>query len=79
VPGSGVPLFQAAFANLNPATEASVDTRNPLCGPMKIISGQKDHFVPWAIANASLKRQRHNDAVTTIQEPASAPPRSARR
>jgi hypothetical protein len=35
---------------------------------MKIISGQKDNFVPWAIANASFKRQRHNDAVTTIQE-----------
>lgn len=68
VPGSGTPLFQAAFANLNPATEASVDTRNPVRGPMKIISGQKDNFVPWAIANASFKRQRHNDAVTTIQE-----------
>jgi pimeloyl-ACP methyl ester carboxylesterase len=68
VPGSGVPLFQAAFANLNPATEASADTRNPARGPMKIISGQKDNTVPWAIANASFKRQRRNPAVTTIQE-----------
>ncbi len=68
VPGSGIPLFQAAFANLNPTTEASVDTRNPARGPMKIISGQKDNTVPWAIANASFKRQRRNPAVTTIQE-----------
>jgi alpha-beta hydrolase superfamily lysophospholipase len=68
VPGSGIPLFQAGFANLNPATEASVDTRNPTRGPMKIISGQKDNTVPWAIANASFKRQRRNPAVTTIQE-----------
>src|SRR5712691_12935663 len=29
VPGSGVPLFQAATANLNPWTEAKVDTKNP--------------------------------------------------
>ena len=29
VPASGVPLFQAAVANLNPWTEAKVDTENP--------------------------------------------------
>ena len=29
VPGSGVPIFQAATANLNPWTEAQVDTKNP--------------------------------------------------
>jgi pimeloyl-ACP methyl ester carboxylesterase len=29
VPGSGVTLFQAANANLNPWTEAKVDTKNP--------------------------------------------------
>ena len=29
VPGSGEPIFQAAAANLNPWTEAKVDTRTP--------------------------------------------------
>src|SRR6266516_81183 len=29
VPGSGVPIFQAATANLNPWTEAQVDTKHP--------------------------------------------------
>jgi non-heme chloroperoxidase len=29
VPASGVPLFQAATANLNPWAEAKVDTKNP--------------------------------------------------
>src|SRR5580658_8767048 len=57
VPASGVPLFQAATANLNPWTEAKVDTKNPQRGPLLIISGEKDHTVPWAIANASYKRQ----------------------
>ncbi len=68
VPGSGVPLFQAAFANVNPSTEASVDSKNPARGPMKLLSGEKDHTVPWAIANASFRRQRRNGAVTEIEE-----------
>jgi non-heme chloroperoxidase len=29
VAGSGVPIFQAAFANINPRTEAKADNRNP--------------------------------------------------
>jgi pimeloyl-ACP methyl ester carboxylesterase len=68
VPGSGVPLFQAAFANVNPATEAQVDFTTSSRGPMKLISGEKDHTVPWAIANASFKRQRRNSGVTEIEE-----------
>jgi pimeloyl-ACP methyl ester carboxylesterase len=68
VPGSGVPLFQAAAANLNPWTEDKVDTENPGRGPLLIISGEKDHTVPWAIANASYKHQKRNAAVTEITE-----------
>ena len=68
VPAPGKPLFQAATANLNPWTEAKVDTKNPERGPLLIISGEKDHTVPWAIANASYKRQKRNQAVTEIVE-----------
>jgi non-heme chloroperoxidase len=68
VPASGVPLFQAAAANLNPWTEAKVDTDNPERGPLLIISGERDNTVPWAIANASFKRQRRNEGVTEIVE-----------
>jgi non-heme chloroperoxidase len=64
VPGSGVPLFQAATANLNPWTEAKVDTKSPERGPLLIIVGEQDHTVPPAIAKAAYKRQRRNDAVT---------------
>ena len=66
VPGSGVPLFQAATANLNPWTEAKVKSKNPDRGPLLIIDGEKDHTVPWAIANAAYKRQRRNPAATEI-------------
>ena len=68
VPASGVPLFQAALANLNPWTEAKVDTKNPDRGPLLFISGQKDNTVPWAITNASYKQQKSNKAVTEIVE-----------
>jgi pimeloyl-ACP methyl ester carboxylesterase len=68
VPTSGEPLFEAAFANLNPWTEAKVDTKNPKRGPLLILDGEKDHVVPWAIANASYKRQRRNDGVTEIMK-----------
>ena len=66
MPAPGAPLFQAATANLNPWTEAKVNSRNPARGPLLIISGEKDHTVPWAIANASYKKQSRNEAVTEI-------------
>jgi non-heme chloroperoxidase len=66
VPTSGEPLFQAASANLNPWTEAKVDTKNPERGPLLIMDGERDHVVPWAIANASYKRQARNPGVTEI-------------
>jgi non-heme chloroperoxidase len=68
VPAPGAPLFQAATANLNPWTEAKVNSRNPERGPLLIISGEKDHTVPWAIANASYKKQKRNEGVTEIVE-----------
>ena len=68
VPASGAPIFQAAAANLNPWTEAKVDTKNPDRGPLLIINGQKDNTVPWAIANASYKQQKRNAGVTEIVE-----------
>jgi pimeloyl-ACP methyl ester carboxylesterase len=68
VPASGAPLFQAATANLNPWTEATVDTKNPARGPLLIIDGAKDNTVPWAIADASYKKQKQNQGVTEITE-----------
>jgi pimeloyl-ACP methyl ester carboxylesterase len=59
-------LMQMANANVNPFTEAKVDTRSPERGPLLIIDGELDHTVPWAIANASFKRQRGNPGVTEI-------------
>ncbi len=68
VPASGAPIFQAASANLNPWTEDKVDTENPERGPLLIVSGEKDHTVPWAVSNATYKRQKSNPGVTEIVE-----------
>jgi pimeloyl-ACP methyl ester carboxylesterase len=68
VPAAGLPLFQAATANLNPWTEVKVNSKNPDRGPLLIISGDKDHTVPWAIADAAYKKQKRNKGVTEIVE-----------
>lgn len=68
VAGAGKPLFQAAVANFNPVSETKVNTKNPERGPLLIISGEFDHTVPWAIANASYKLYKKNPNVTEIVE-----------
>jgi len=68
VPASGVPLFQAAAANLNPWSEAKVDTHNPARGPLLIISGEKDNTVPRAISEAAYKQQHKNPGITEFVE-----------
>jgi pimeloyl-ACP methyl ester carboxylesterase len=68
VPAPGEPLFQAAAANLNPWTEAKVDTENPDRGPLLIISGEKDHTVPAVVAKASFEKEQRNEGVTETVE-----------
>jgi non-heme chloroperoxidase len=68
VAAPGVALMQMANANVNPWTEAKVDTRNPDRGPLLIIEGEKDHTVAPAIAKAAYKRQKRNEGVTEYEE-----------
>jgi non-heme chloroperoxidase len=68
VPAPGAPIFQAAAANLNPWTEAKVDSVNADRGPLLIISGEKDHTVPRAISDAIYDKQKRNAGVTEFVE-----------
>ena len=68
VPASGVPLFQAATANLNPFSETKVDTKNPQRGPLLVVAGDNDNTVPLAITHATYKQQSRNPGVTEIIE-----------
>ena len=67
-PAPGAPLFQDAFANFNPWTEAKVESRSPNRGPLLIISGEKDHTVPPAVARAAYDIQRRNGGFTDYVE-----------
>jgi non-heme chloroperoxidase len=68
VPAAGALLFQAATANLNPWTQAQVDTLNQERGPLLVVSGERDHTVPRAIANASFRQQQVNPGHTEFVE-----------
>jgi non-heme chloroperoxidase len=68
VAAPGLPVFQAAMANLNPSAETKVDTGNPERGPLLIFTGEKDHAVPPAMSNAAFKKQQRNPSVTELAE-----------
>lgn len=70
IPAPGRPLFEAAFANLNPHSPAKVSTRNPARGPLLLISGQKDHAVPDAVTYSTSRQYRHSTAVTDLRQAA---------
>jgi len=68
VAAPGLPIFQAAMANLNPSAETRVDSANPDRGPLLIFTGEADHAVPPAMSNAAFKKQTRNDGVTELVE-----------
>jgi non-heme chloroperoxidase len=68
VPAPGAPLFQAAFGNLNPASETSVDYEAAGRGPLLVVSGENDNTVPHAISYAAYKKHRKNAGVTEFNE-----------
>src|SRR3978361_134898 len=58
VPAAGIPLFQAATPTRHPGAESKVNSQSPERGPLLLISGEKDHTVPWALTNAAYKKQK---------------------
>jgi non-heme chloroperoxidase len=68
IPAPGRPLFQAATANLNPATEACYNYSAPDRGPMLILGGSADNTVPSALTTGAYNLQKRNRAKTEIHE-----------
>ena len=61
---SGAPLFQAATANLNPWTEAKVDTENPDARPAADhLRREGPHGAAGRSPTRRFKQQQHNDGV----------------
>lgn len=67
VPSPARPLFQAAFASLNPDAENKVMTNNATRGPLLITAGEKDHTIPPAISEATFKKYKKSSAVTDLK------------
>ena len=63
IPAPARPLFQAAFATLNPNSETKVNTANTTRGPLLITGGEKDHIAPAVLGKASVKK--YSKAVIT--------------
>ena len=66
VPGSGLPIFQAATANFNPWAETKVTTDNDDRGPLLLIAGEKDHTVPQPVVENEYKIQQKNVGDTEL-------------
>jgi len=67
VPSPARPLFQVAFATLNPSAENTVNTANATRGPLLITSGEKDHIVPPVLCKAALKKYSKSTAITELR------------
>lgn len=67
VPSPARPLFQVAFATLNPNAQNKVNTANTSRGPLLITSGEKDHTVPPVLSEAAYKLYKKSSAVTEFK------------
>ena len=69
VPGPGRPVFQAAFANLNPWAHATkINYANADRAPLLLIAGSEDHLVPAAVVRDNRKKYEGSEAITDYQE-----------
>jgi pimeloyl-ACP methyl ester carboxylesterase len=67
IPAPARPLFQVAFATVNPSAENKVNTANTTRGPLLLVSGEKDHIVPPVLVKATLKKYSKSTAVTELK------------
>jgi pimeloyl-ACP methyl ester carboxylesterase len=68
IPGPGRPLFEAAFANLNPNAPSKVDFRNDRRPPLLVIGNGEDHTVPASVSKEAAKRLAKSGAVVEYRE-----------
>jgi pimeloyl-ACP methyl ester carboxylesterase len=67
VPSPARPLFQVAFATLNPGAQNKVNTSNNTRGPLLITSGDKDHIVPPVLCKATFNKYKRSSAITELK------------
>ena len=68
VPGPDHVLFQAAFANFNSDSEATVDFSNETRSPLLLIAGGLDHVSPPSVIKTTKHLYRKTSAITAYKE-----------
>jgi pimeloyl-ACP methyl ester carboxylesterase len=68
VPGPNRPLFQAAFANLNPNAPSKVDFRKHDRAPLLVIGNGADHTVPASVSKEAARRLAKSNTVVDYKE-----------
>ncbi len=68
IPGPGRPLFQAAFANLNPRAATKVNFRNDTRAPLLLIAGSEDNQVPVSLVRENFRRYSRSASITDYKE-----------
>jgi len=68
IPGPGRPIFQAAFANLNPWAATRVEYRAADRAPLLLIAGGADHQVPASLNRTNYRNYAKSPAVTAFKE-----------
>jgi pimeloyl-ACP methyl ester carboxylesterase len=68
IPGPGRPLFEAAFANVNPNAPTKVDFRNDRRPPLLVIGNGEDHTVPASVSKEAAKRLSKSGAIVEYRE-----------
>ncbi|GAA3601200.1 alpha/beta fold hydrolase [Kineosporia mesophila] len=58
VPAPGLPVFQAALANVTPHASTRVDFRKPDRAPLLLVAGGADRIVPSSVVRETHRRYR---------------------
>ena len=67
IPGPARPLFQAAFANINPNAVTKVNYMNDDRAPLLLIAAGKDNVIPVSVSKAAVKRHSKSKAKTVLE------------
>ena len=67
IPGPARPLFQAAFANVNPNAVTKVNYKNDDRAPLLLLAAGDDHVMPVSVSKAAFKRQSKSKAKTELK------------
>lgn len=68
IPGPGRPIFEVAFANLNPRAATKVNYGNGKRAPLLLIAGSEDNQVPISMVRENFKRYARSRAITEFKE-----------